>query len=112
MLHGWPVTAYAWHGVGPTLADRFTVIAPDMPSFGDSGPSSKGYEKRFIAEELRELVHRLGFTQILLVGQDMGGLVAFAYAADHPQEVRKLVLVETLVPGFGLEDLKATAPGT
>ena len=83
LLHGWPVTAYAWRGVAPALADRFNVIAPDMPGFGDSGASSKGYEKRVIA-------------------------VAFAYAADHPLEVRKLVLVETLLPGFGLEDLKAT----
>jgi len=53
-------------------------------------------------------MHQLGFTQVLLVGHDMGGPVAFAYAADHPQEVQKLVLVETLLPGFGLEDLKAT----
>ena len=108
LLHGWPVTAYAWRGVAPALADRFTVIAADMPGFGDSGPSSKGYQKRVIMEELRDLVHQLGFTQVLLVGHDMGGPVAFAYAADHPLEVRKLVLVETLLPGFGLEDLKAT----
>lgn len=108
LLHGWPVTAYAWRGVMPALVDRFTVIAPDMPGFGDSGPSSKGYEKRAIAEQVRDLMHQLSFTQVLLVGHDMGGPVAFAYAADHPQEVQKLVLVETLLPGFGLEDLKAT----
>lgn len=108
LLHGWPVTAYAWRDLAPVLANRLTVIAPDMPGFGDSGPSSKGYEKRVIAEELRDLVRRLGFTQVLLVGHDMGGPVAFAYAVDHSQEVRKLVLVETLLPGFGLEDLKAT----
>jgi len=108
LLHGWPVTAYAWRGVAPALADRFTVIAPDMPGFGDSGFSSKGYEKQVIAEEVRDLVRQLGFKDILLVGHDMGGVVAFAYAAEHPQEVRKLALVETLMPGFGLEDLKAT----
>ena len=78
LLHGWPVTAYAWRGVAPALTDRFTVIAADMPGFGDSGPSSKGYQKRVIMEELRDLVHQLGFTQVLLVGHDMGGPAARA----------------------------------
>jgi pimeloyl-ACP methyl ester carboxylesterase len=109
VLHGWPVTAYAWRGVGPELAKRFTVIAPDMPGFGDSGPSLKGYQKRIIADEISGLVHHLGFDSIMLAGHDMGGPVAVSYAAAHPAEVRRLALIETMMPGFGLEDLKASA---
>lgn len=109
LRHGWPVTAYAWRSVGPQLAKQFTVIAPDMPGFGDSGPSLKGYQKRIIADEISGLVRYLGFNSIALAGHDMGGPVAVSYAAAHPEEVRRLALIEMMMPGFGPEDLKASA---
>jgi pimeloyl-ACP methyl ester carboxylesterase len=109
LLHGWPVTAYAWRHVGPELAREFTVIAPDMPGFGDSEPSLKDYRKRTVAGVIYGLVRQLGFERIALAGHDMGGPVAVAYAAAHPEEVGKLALIETMMPGFGLEDLKATS---
>ncbi len=107
LLHGWPVTAYAWRHVAPELAERFTVIVPDMPGFGDSGPSPRGYEKKIVAQEIHGLIRHLGYSNVLLAGHDMGGPVAVAYAFLYPREVRKLALIETMMPGFGLEDLKA-----
>ena len=107
LLHGWPVTAYAWRHVAPVLAGHFTVIAPDMPGLGDSGPSPLGYGKQIVAREIHGLVRHLGFSSVLLAGHDMGGPVAVAYSFLYPDEVRKLALIETMMPGFGLEDLKA-----
>lgn len=107
LLHGWPVTSYAWRKALPLLADRYAVIAPDMPGFADSPPTPAGYEKHGIARILRGLVRQLGWSRVDLVGHDMGGAVAYAYAAQYRDEVRRLVLAEAMLPGFGVEDLKA-----
>lgn len=107
LLHGWPVTSYAWREVLPLLVDRYAVVAPDMPGFADSGPSPAGYEKRAVARIVRGLVRQLGHERVCLAGHDVGGPVAYAYAAQYRDEVRHLALIETILPGFGLEDLKA-----
>lgn len=89
----------------PALAKRYTVIAPDIRGLGDSSKPATGYDKRTVAEDIYQLVRQLGFKQINLVGHDIGGMVAYAYAAAHPETVRRLVLMELLLPGFGLEQM-------
>lgn len=111
LLHGWPVTWYEWHKIMPILAETYTVIAPDMRGFGDSEKPATGYEKRNVAEDIYQLVQKLGFNQINLVGHDIGLMVAYAYAAQHPETVRRLVLMESLLPGFGLEERMDVARG-
>ena len=53
LLHGWPQTWFAWHGVMPRLAKRFTVVAPDLRGSGLTELTEAGYDKRTIAEDLR-----------------------------------------------------------
>jgi pimeloyl-ACP methyl ester carboxylesterase len=103
LLHGWPQTWYQWRKIIPGLAERFTVIAPDMRGLAGSSRPLTGYDKRTVAGDAHALVPRLGFERINLVGQDWGGPVAYAYACAHPDEVRRLVMVETSIPGHGLD---------
>lgn len=111
LLHGWPKTWYKWRKILPALASSYTAIALDLPGLGDSSPPTAGYEKRTVAEYIYQLVNSLGFNQINLVGHDIGGMVAYAYAAAHPEGVRRLVLTEFWLPGFGLEEGMDVAQG-
>jgi pimeloyl-ACP methyl ester carboxylesterase len=106
LLHGFAQTWYEWRArVIPALAERYTVIAPDMRGVGDSDRPLDGYDKKTMAEDIYQLVHdHLGHRRVLLVGHDFGAMVAYRYAADHRDAVRRLVILETIMPGFGYED--------
>ncbi|MEZ4334075.1 MAG: alpha/beta hydrolase [Myxococcota bacterium] len=94
LLHGFPQTWYMWRKVIPALAERYTVIAPDLRGFGESGKPIDGYDKRTVAEDIHQLVRGLGFERIFLVGHDLGGTTAYAYACAHPSEVRRLAILD------------------
>ena len=105
LLHGFPETSNAWRKVMPVLAERHTVLAPDLRGFGGSDRPDSGYDKRNVAEDVHQLVQHLGLGQINLVGHDVGMMVAYAYACAFPDEVKRLVLMEAALPGLGLEKL-------
>ena len=94
LLHGFPQTWYMWRKIIPALAERYTVIAPDLRGFGESSKPIDGYDKRTVAEDIYQLVRGLGFEKIFLVGHDLGGPAAYAYACAHPQDVRRLVILD------------------
>ncbi len=98
LVHGWGSTWYMWRKIMPQLAERYTVIAPDLPGLGDSDVPEAGYDKATTAERIRDLVQGLGYNEVNLVGHDVGLMVAYAYAAAHPDEVRSLALVEAPIP--------------
>jgi pimeloyl-ACP methyl ester carboxylesterase len=100
LLHGWPETWYAWHKVMPALAKNYTVIAPDLRGLGDSSKPLTGYDGKTLAEDIHQLVAKLGFKTIFLVGHDIGTQVAYSYAAAHPTEVKRLAVMELTIPGF------------
>jgi len=100
LLHGWPETWYGWRHVMLALAKNFTVVVPDLRGLGDSSKPLSGYDGKTLAEDLHQLVGRLGFKTIFLVGHDIGTQVAYSYAAAHPTEVKKLVVMELTIPGF------------
>lgn len=100
LLHGWPQTSHAWRHVIPLLADRYTVISPDLPGFGESSHPASGFDKKTVAGVIRELLQTLGHSSIRLVGHDVGGQVAYAYAASCPQEVSHLTMIECGIPGI------------
>ena len=100
LLHGWPETWYSWHRVMPTLAKNYTVIVPDLRGLGDSSKPPTGYDGKTVAEDIHQLVGKLGFKTIFLVGHDIGTQVAYSYAAAHPTEVKKLAVMELTIPGF------------
>ena len=94
LLHGWPETWYEWHHVMPALAKNYTVIAPDLRGLGDSSKPLTGYDGKTVAEDIHQLVTQLGFKTIFLVGHDIGSQLAYSYAAAHPTEVKKLVVMD------------------
>ena len=111
-VHGWPYAWALWRKLMPLLAKAgFTVIAPDLRGLGESAKADTGYAKTNVAEDLRQVVHTLGFETIRVVGTDIGMMVAYAYASRYPDEVSHLVLAESLIPGFGLEERMNPATG-
>ena len=100
LLHGWPETWYEWHKVMPALAKNYTVIAPDLRGLGDSSKPPTGYDGKTVAEDIHQLVTKLGFNSIYLVGHDIGTWVAYPYASAHPTEVKGLAILEVPPPGF------------
>ena len=100
LLHGWPETWYEWRHIMPALAKNYTVIAPDLRGLGDSSKPLTGYDGKTVAEDIHQLVTQLGFKTIFLVGHDIGTQVAYSYAAAHPTEVKKLVVMDLTIPGF------------
>ncbi|SEJ81334.1 Pimeloyl-ACP methyl ester carboxylesterase [Sphingobium sp. AP50] len=103
-IHGWPYSWYEWKDVLPKVAAAgYRTIAIDMPGYGDSQWPDRGYDKRSIAEDIHQLLGQLGVKEFYLVGTDIGTMVSYSYAAAYPQTVKKLVISESLIPGFGLE---------
>jgi pimeloyl-ACP methyl ester carboxylesterase len=100
LLHGWPETWFEWRHIMPSLAKNYTVITPDLRGLGDSSKPLTGYDGKTVAEDIHQLVTQLGFKTIFLVGHDIGTQVAYSYAAAHPTEVKRLVVMDLTIPGF------------
>jgi pimeloyl-ACP methyl ester carboxylesterase len=113
LLHGWPQTSRAWHGVAPAFAAAgYTVIAPDLPGLGSSDALPGGYAKDAVAEALRGVVRDVaGVAALRVIGHDIGGMVALSWARRHPGEVVRLAIVDTALPGLGLEEVMNVARG-
>ena len=96
LLHGHPQTHAIWHRVAAELAERYTVVAPDLRGYGDSSKpdGTAQFTKRAMARDQIELVRALGFDRFFVAGHDRGGRVAHRLAVDHPDAVRRLVLLD------------------
>jgi len=99
LLHGYAETSLMWKPIIPSLAKRFTVIAPDLPGIGDSDIPSSGLDMKSAAIRIHDLAKSLGVKNAEVVGHDIGLMVAYAYAAQFPSEVTKLVLMDAFLPG-------------
>lgn len=99
LLHGFAETSRMWNPLLPLLAEKFTVIAPDLPGIGDSSIPSGGMDMRTAAIQIHDLMRSLGVTKARIVGHDIGLMVAYAYAAQFPSEVEKLVVMDAFLPG-------------
>ncbi|HEX8094187.1 alpha/beta fold hydrolase [Jatrophihabitans sp.] len=105
LLHGWPETWWEWRHVMPALARNHTVIAFDLPGLGQSSIPEAGYEMTTAAARLHEATNRLGYRKVELMGHDMSVLIAYDWARDYPREVTRLAVLDSTLPGFGLEDV-------
>lgn len=102
LLHGYTQTSHMWRQLLPQLAERHTVIAPDLRGIGDSQRTASGYDKKSMAQDIHTLVQQLGIDQpVALVGHDIGLMVAYAYAAQYSSEVSRIVLMDAFLPGVG-----------
>jgi pimeloyl-ACP methyl ester carboxylesterase len=99
LLHGYAETSLMWRPIIPKLAKRFTVIAPDLPGIGDSDIPANGLDMKSAAIRIHGLAKSLGVQKAEVVGHDIGLMVAYAYAAQFPAEVAKLVLMDAFLPG-------------
>jgi pimeloyl-ACP methyl ester carboxylesterase len=101
LIHGFGDTSHMWIPLFEEFGQDYTIIAPDMRGLGESSRPATGYDKKTIAADIHELVKSLGYQKIDLVGHDIGLMVAYAYAAQYPTDVRKLALLEAPIPGIG-----------
>jgi len=108
LLHGYPQTHAMWHRVAPRLAERFTVVVPDLRGYGDSDKPAgdaehHAYSKRVMAAEQVSLMRRLGHERFAVAGHDRGGRVAYRMALDHPGRVSLLAVLD-IVPTLTVFD--------
>jgi pimeloyl-ACP methyl ester carboxylesterase len=101
LLHGYTQTSHMWRPLMAELATTHTVIAPDLRGIGQSSIPAGGFTKATMAQDVHALVRSLGFARIRLVGHDIGLMVAYAYAAQYPSEVERIVLMDAFLPGVG-----------
>jgi pimeloyl-ACP methyl ester carboxylesterase len=101
LLHGYAQTSRMWNGIMPVLAKRFTVIVPDLPGIGNSDIPTDGLDMTTAARRIHMLARSLGVEKARVVGHDIGLMVAYAYAAQFPTEVEKLVEMDAFLPGVG-----------
>jgi pimeloyl-ACP methyl ester carboxylesterase len=99
LVHGFGQNWYMWNRLLPELSKHFTVIAPDLRGVGESDKPEGGYDKKTMASDIHELVKQLGYKSIKLAGHDIGLMVAYAYAAQYSEEVKKIALMDALLPG-------------
>jgi pimeloyl-ACP methyl ester carboxylesterase len=111
LLHGYAETSLMWKGLVPMLAERFTVIAPDLPGIGDSSIPADGLDMTNAAIRIHALVRSLGIQKASVVGHDIGLMVAYAYAAKFPDEVQKLALMDAFLPGVAGWEAVYNNPG-
>lgn len=101
LLHGHPRTHTTWYRVAPLLAERFTVVCPDLRGYGRSGKPTPTadhapYSKRAMAGDCLRLMRSLGHERFAAFGHDRGSYVALRLALDHPDAVDRLVLGDCL----------------
>ncbi|WP_211173774.1 alpha/beta fold hydrolase [Pseudonocardia xinjiangensis] len=104
LLPGWPRTWWQFHKVMPILARRYRVIAVDLRGMGGSDKPDGGYDKKTMASDVHELVRSLGHDRVFIAGEDIGSMVAFSFAANHPEATTKLALWE---PGHPDESFRS-----
>ena len=104
LLHGYPQTHLMWRAAAPLLAERFTVVAADMPGYGASfrpvpAPDHVPHAKRSVARDLVEAMASLGHERFAVAGHDRGGRVAYRMALDHPGRVTALAALDVVPTG-------------
>ncbi|MES2186798.1 MAG: alpha/beta hydrolase [Pseudomonadota bacterium] len=101
LLHGYGETGDMWVPLAVDLARDHTVIVPDLRGLGLSSKPAGGFDKRTQAGDVSGVMAALGVQQADVVAHDIGNMVAFQFAAQYPQRIRRLVLIDAPVPGVG-----------
>ncbi|HZE71097.1 MAG TPA: alpha/beta hydrolase [Pyrinomonadaceae bacterium] len=101
LMHGYAETSHMWRPLIVELAKTRAVIAPDLRGFGASSKPMSGYDKKTMAQDIHALAMSLGYRRATIAGHDIGLMVAYAYAAQYPTEVDRIVLMDAFLPGIG-----------
>lgn len=110
LLHGYPQSHAMWHAVAPVLAERFTVVCPDLRGYGDSSKVEGSathveYSKRTMAADMAGLMKGLGFSTFAVAGHDRGGRVTHRLCLDHPQAVTRAAVLDIIPTATMFETL-------
>jgi pimeloyl-ACP methyl ester carboxylesterase len=100
MLHGFGDTGDMWAPLAADLAKDHTVVVPDLRGLGLSAIPESGYDKKTQAGDVRGVLAALGIEHSVVIGHDIGTMVAFAYASRYPQLTDRLVVMDAPVPGI------------
>jgi pimeloyl-ACP methyl ester carboxylesterase len=97
-LHGWPESWRCWQPVMALAAGQAHAIAIDLPGIGESAGAATDGSKRQLADVVHWLIAELGLREVTLVGQDIGGMVVYAYLRAH-DDIARAVIMDVVVPG-------------
>jgi len=100
LIHGYTDTGDMWGPLAAELDKTHTVIVPDLRGLGRSSRPAGGYDKKTEAADIRAVVKALGYDRAAVVGHDIGNMVAYAYAAQYPDKVERLVVMDAPIPGI------------
>jgi pimeloyl-ACP methyl ester carboxylesterase len=112
LLHGFPEDWHAYHRIMPLLTTQFTVVAVDLRGLGGSIPTEDGYDAANMAEDVHQLAEHLHLEHVYVVGHDIGGMVAYAFARRYPETSRGVMMLDTPLPGLGPWDAVKANPIT
>lgn len=101
LLHGFGETGDMWSPLAAQLIGDHTVIVPDLRGMGLSARAPGGYDKKTEGEDIAGVLDALKIGQVDLVTHDIGNMVGYAFAAEHPDRVRKFVPIDAPIPGVG-----------
>jgi pimeloyl-ACP methyl ester carboxylesterase len=101
LMHGYAQNSHMWRPTMRELAKTHLVVAPDLRGFGDTTHAESGYDKKSMAVDVHELAKKLGIARAAIAGHDIGLMVAYAYAAQYPDEVTRVALLDAFIPGVG-----------
>jgi pimeloyl-ACP methyl ester carboxylesterase len=99
LIHGMPEDWTEYQAIMPRLAERFTVVAVDLPGIGKSAPAAGGYEAASLAADIHAMAQSLGLDRPYVVGHDLGGIVTYAYVRRFPESLRGAMILDVPVPG-------------
>ena len=110
LIHGFPQDWSEYRHIMPKLAEKFTVIAPDLRGIGGSRATETGYDNATGGRDLDALMRHLKLKDVYVVGHDMGGGKAYNYARDFTASVRGLMILDVPIAGLAPWDqVKASA---
>ncbi len=100
LLHGFPQTWLTWKKVIPALSKSHKVIALDMRGAGDSFTPQDGFDKKTMASDVKKLLDYLNIEKATVIGHDIGGMVAYAFAHEYPKQTNGIGIIDVPLPGI------------
>jgi pimeloyl-ACP methyl ester carboxylesterase len=101
LLHGYGETGDMWAPLAARLVRDHTVIVPDLRGLGLSSRPAGGYDKKTQGGDVAGVLDALKIDKVDLVTHDIGNMVGYAFAAEHPQRVKKFIIIDAPLPGIG-----------
>jgi Predicted hydrolases or acyltransferases (alpha/beta hydrolase superfamily) len=108
-LHGFPEFWWSWRHQIDALADRYTVVAPDLRGYNETEKPARGYELPVLVQDVVELIQALGFQRACVAGHDWGGMIAWSLAIAHPDRVERLIALNMPHPARFYQELRQNA---